>query len=97
MLLCAVRYWRSVCCYALCGTGVAYAAELIQAVCYIVCGTETTYDPTECAVLTEAMLLPAPRPPRVACPGTSPLPSLHTLSSTDLAYPYAFTPPDVQY
>eukprot|EP00961_Rhodomonas_salina_P140356 1888738-Rhodomonas_salina.3 len=55
-VLCGVRYWASVCCYSVCGTGLAYgggAAHEGTAVCgtpYAVCGTELAYAPTRCAV-----------------------------------------------
>eukprot|EP00961_Rhodomonas_salina_P112307 1511564-Rhodomonas_salina.1 len=42
LLLCGVWYWRSVCCYAVCGTGVAYAAMR--------CGTGTRNAAVLCGV-----------------------------------------------
>eukprot|EP00961_Rhodomonas_salina_P152247 2049305-Rhodomonas_salina.1 len=49
MVLCDVRYWRIVWCYAMCGTGTAYGAAM--------CGTGTSYGATRCAVLAQRMVL----------------------------------------
>eukprot|EP00961_Rhodomonas_salina_P204804 2764278-Rhodomonas_salina.3 len=44
MLLCAVWYCHSVCCYALSGTELAYAAMRCVVWCYVLCGTEIACD-----------------------------------------------------
>eukprot|EP00961_Rhodomonas_salina_P235503 3183129-Rhodomonas_salina.3 len=45
--------------YAMSGTGPASGAFSLRA-CYAVSGTDRAHGPTRCAVLTSAMLLPAP-------------------------------------
>eukprot|EP00961_Rhodomonas_salina_P057180 768919-Rhodomonas_salina.1 len=59
----ATRYWHSLCCYAMCGTGIVYAAMSATPLersdmaytarvwCYAMCGTDLSYGAMGCAAV----------------------------------------------